>query len=139
MTGAEGGRELVKKLVPLAWISAHDGDKKLQGLTTKKLKVEKYSADGVEKLLSPLSPTFPKLVYVEAMVLDSGADVVYSQKSHREVEEGSRKALTLVGSQSSQFNDDNTFDPEDSHSWLSWASCITACFPKTSRAVGEKH
>jgi hypothetical protein len=51
MTGMEGGAEIARALMARCWISAHDEVKDDRGLSVKKLRVQRTSADEVRKHL----------------------------------------------------------------------------------------
>jgi len=51
MTGMEGGAEIARALMARCWISAHDEAKDDRGLSVKKLRVQRTSADEVRKHL----------------------------------------------------------------------------------------
>lgn len=74
--GFPGGLEIVQKLCPKVWISAHDGDKETTGLATGKITVEKYDREQVESVVSPKSEKFPNTrIGTEAVVLKAGEDI----------------------------------------------------------------
>ena len=75
-TGFPGGLEIAQNLCARAWISAHDGDKDIKGLATKKIVVEKYDREEVESVISPRSEKFPnRRIGTEAVVLQPGEEI----------------------------------------------------------------
>jgi Beta-lactamase superfamily domain len=75
-TGFPGGLEIAQNLGARAWISAHDGDKDIKGLATKKIVVEKFEREEVESVISPRSEKFPhRRIGTEAVVLQPGEEI----------------------------------------------------------------
>jgi hypothetical protein len=56
--GLPGGLKLAQALSPEVWISTHDGDKKVKGLTTGALTITKHDKDAVVKAVSPRVDSF---------------------------------------------------------------------------------
>jgi len=74
--GFPGGLEIVQALSARAWISAHDGEKEVRGLATRRLVTERYDRQEVESVISPRSDKFPaRRTGTEAVVLDVGEEV----------------------------------------------------------------
>lgn len=74
--GFPGGLEIAQNLCARAWISAHDGDKDIKGLATKKIVVKKYDREEVESVISPRSEKFPnRRTGTEAVVLQPGEEI----------------------------------------------------------------
>ncbi|RFU36156.1 hypothetical protein B7463_g225, partial [Scytalidium lignicola] len=57
-TGLPGGQEIAKKLAAKCWVGAHDGDKEIKGVASRKLKVTKWGVDEVQEIVSPRSEKF---------------------------------------------------------------------------------
>lgn len=51
--GAPAGQETAMKLGARAWVSAHDGDKDVEGLMTKMLRARRYAREEVQRALTP--------------------------------------------------------------------------------------
>jgi hypothetical protein len=93
-TGFPGGLEIAQNLCARAWISAHDGDKDVKGLATKKIVVEKYDREEVESVISPRSEKFPnRRIGTEAVVLQSGEEIRLSHAMDFGLEEGDTAVL----------------------------------------------
>ncbi|KAE9381404.1 hypothetical protein N431DRAFT_457999 [Stipitochalara longipes BDJ] len=75
-TGFPGGLDISQNLCARAWISAHDGDKDIKGVATKKIVIEKYDREEVESVISPRSAKFPnRRIGTEAVVLQPGEEI----------------------------------------------------------------
>jgi hypothetical protein len=51
--GLPSGQEIATRLKARHWISAHDGDKNVRGLSTRKISVRKWGREEVEEVVSP--------------------------------------------------------------------------------------
>lgn len=77
--GFPGGLEIAQKLLPRVWISAHDGEKEVAGLFTKRLATTKFQREEVERVVSPRTDTFSKTIGTRAVVLEVGEEMLLSQ------------------------------------------------------------
>lgn len=67
-TGMPGGLEIARRLRAKVWISAHDGDKDVSGISTTQLVTTKYKRDDLEKALG----SGDGVVVTQALLLESG-------------------------------------------------------------------
>lgn len=87
--GLPGGLKLAQALRPEVWISTHDGEKEVKGITTGALTITKYDRDAVEQAVSPRvdsfadniwerpPPTVVKLGVGEVHMLPKGVENLY--------------------------------------------------------------
>ncbi|KAK2628072.1 hypothetical protein QTJ16_002718 [Diplocarpon rosae] len=74
-SGLPGGIEVARQLQAQVWISAHDGEKDVQGLANRNLVVQKFGRAAVEKEVSPRADTFARSRGTAAVVLGVGEEV----------------------------------------------------------------
>lgn len=78
--GFPGGLEVAQKLLPQAWVSAHDEDKKIGGFVKGKIVTRRYEREEIEEVVSPRSEKFkrPRLG-TDAVVLGVGEETTLSR------------------------------------------------------------
>ncbi|OWP06984.1 hypothetical protein B2J93_7718 [Marssonina coronariae] len=74
-SGLPGGIEVAQRLQAQVWISAHDGEKEIQGLANRNLVVQKFARADVEKEVSPRADPFSRSRRTEAVVLGVGEEM----------------------------------------------------------------
>lgn len=83
-TGLPGGQEIAKNLGARCWVGAHDGDKDIKGLASKKLKVRKWAVNEVQEAVSPRS-TRPedrdKGLSTQVVALDIGEEMTLTRET----------------------------------------------------------
>lgn len=77
--GLPGGLKLAQSLSPEVWISTHDGEKEVKGLTTGALTITKYDRSAVEQAVSPRKGSFGAMItsYPPPEVVKLGVGEVY--------------------------------------------------------------
>ncbi|KAH8815041.1 hypothetical protein F5884DRAFT_161088 [Xylogone sp. PMI_703] len=79
-TGLPGGQEIAKMLGAKCWVGAHDGDKEIKGVASKKLKVTKWGVDQVQEIVSPRSERFEdRALATEVVALGVGEEITLAR------------------------------------------------------------
>lgn len=73
--GAPAGQETALKLGARLWVSAHDGDKDIDGLMTKMLSSTKYAREDVQRGLTPRGKAANGTGETEVVILETGEEI----------------------------------------------------------------
>lgn len=76
--GMPGGVGIAQALNARVWISAHDADKEVGGISIKKLGIKKYEREVVEAVVSPRREGFVQEEGTKAVILGVGEELVLS-------------------------------------------------------------
>ena len=78
--GAPAGEETAIKLSARAWVSAHDGDKNIDGLMTKMLRARRYAKEEVQRRLALGEKEDSNGVGTEVLMLEAGKEISMTEQ-----------------------------------------------------------
>ncbi|SPN97193.1 uncharacterized protein DNG_00708 [Cephalotrichum gorgonifer] len=78
--GAPAGQETAINLGARAWVSAHDGDKDIDGLMTKMLRGRRYAREEVQQGLAPEGKTGSYATETEVLMLGVGEEICVTRE-----------------------------------------------------------